>query len=90
MVNILPVDEVTPRLVEAEILTPYGEKILNSLTTPLEKAEYVLRKVARSLVVGINGGFFKLLHIMELCGGDADVVVTEIKEKLPSIALAGK
>lgn len=90
MVNILPVDEVTPRLVEAEILTPNGEIIVNSLTTPLEKAEYVLGKVARSLGVGINGGFFKLLQIMKWCGGDANKVVTEIKEKLPSIPLAGK
>ena len=45
----------------------------------------MLRKVARSLEVGLTQSFYQLLMIMEERRGDAAILATEIKSKLQKV-----
>ena len=80
--NILPVQSIAHNLISSRIITIDDEEEIKSIAKSKDKASFVLRKIARSLEVGLTQSFNKLLTIMEEHGGDAAILSTEIQSKL--------
>jgi len=82
LVNILPIQNVCHQLISSRIITVDDDEEIKGITRSKDKASFVLRKVARSLEVGLTQSFQKLLIIMEEHGGDAAILASEIKNEL--------
>ena len=83
LVNILPVDDIAPELIRARVITVYEMMVINSLRTPIDKAQYVLPRIALSLEAGNSVGFLTLLDILGRSGSNAAAsVASMIRNKL--------
>jgi len=82
LVNILPVPEIVYKLISSRIITADDEEEIQSKPRSKEKASFVLKKITRSLEVGITQSFSKVLAIMEEHEGDVAMLATEIKSEL--------
>ncbi|XP_065902901.1 uncharacterized protein [Dysidea avara] len=85
LVNILPVQDIVYKLISSNIITTDDDEEIKSITRSKDKASFVLRKVARSLEVGLTQSFYKLLMIMEERKGDAAILAIEIKSELQKV-----
>ena len=78
LANVLPVQSLSHQLVSNEIITIDEEKEIASIPISKEKASFVLRKIARSLEVGITNSYYTLLTIMKSHGGDVAVLASQL------------
>ena len=82
LAKILPVQNIAPQLISTRIITIGDEEEIASIARSLDKAVFVLRKVAHSLEAGVTRSFLTLLTIMEEHHGDAAVVATDIRKEM--------
>ena len=78
LANVLPVKSLSHHLVSNEIITIDEEEEIASIPTSKEKASFVLRKIARSLEVGITNSYYTLLTLMQNHGGDVAVLASQL------------
>ena len=80
--NIFPVQNVSHNLISLRMITVDDDEEIKGITRTKDKASFVLKKISRSLEVGLTRSFYKLLTIMEEHGGDAAILATEIQNEL--------
>jgi len=85
LVQVLPVDSLSHRLVTAKIIDFNDEEEIASRATSKQKATYVFCKIAGSLEAGYTEKFYQLLTIMEEYGGDVAKLADEIRTSLNGI-----
>ena len=62
---------LTPHLIQEEVIVPRDHEELNAIPTSAGKAEFVLQKVSSALETGETGSFQKILEIMKFHGNGA-------------------
>ena len=82
LVNILPVKSITHNLISSRIITIDDDEEIKSIARSKDKASLVLRKVGRSLEVGVTQSFYELLMIMKQHRGDSAILAAEIQNEL--------
>ena len=63
--KVLPVQDISPDLVTAKIITPREQHEIVRYTRDDDKAIFVLNKISSSLKSGYPKDFYKLLNIMK-------------------------
>ena len=62
---------LTPHLIQEEVIVPRDHEELDAIPTSSGKAEFVLQKVSSALETGVTRSFQKVLEIMRLHGNSA-------------------
>lgn len=79
LIKILPVKNILHRLVPAEIITLDDIEEISGLEN---KSSHVLEIIAKSLEAGITRSFYKLIEILNNCGGDVALLAKDIQTAL--------
>ena len=79
---IMPVKNITGKLISEEIIDFSEEQEIAHIIESKQKAMYILRKIGRSLDGGVMQSFDRLLCVLEGCGGDVTLIVSQIREEL--------
>lgn len=82
LANILPISNITARLVSTRIIDINDQEAISKLHTTKDKIEFVLIKVGQLLKSNATKNFLSLLEIMEEYGGEAATLASEIKSSL--------
>ena len=83
LIKVLPVKNMIHQLVPAQIITPDEIEEISGLEN---KSSYVLGIIARSLEAGITRSFYKLIDILNNCGGDVKILAKNIQTALTMTA----
>lgn len=78
----MPIQNILPKLIAAEIITYSDREEIDSRPKTQDKASFVLNLVDKSLQADNKQYFYSLLNIMKKYGGPVTQLANEILEKL--------
>ena len=85
LASTLPVTDLCPRLVSKKVITTSEVEEIDSLSTNVQRAKYVLQRISASLEVGQTKTFYLFLTAIEELGlVQSSQVVSDIKQEIKS------